>query len=77
MYFYPENMLAFPWQKGHIASISSSNLKRMDFLTDLFAYLSERKKWILAPVIMLLLLVVVVFIIGGSSALGTSIYSLF
>ena len=42
----------------------------MDFLTDLFAFMKERKKWWLAPVIIVLLLIGVLIVIGGGSAVA-------
>ena len=49
----------------------------MDFLTDLFNFLKERKKWWLFPVIFVLLLIGVRIVIGGGSAIAPFIYTLF
>jgi hypothetical protein len=49
----------------------------MEFLKDLFNFLKERKKWLLAPIIMILLLVGILIVIGGGSAIAPFIYSIF
>lgn len=49
----------------------------MDFLTDLWKFLKERKKWWLFPTIFLLLLLGVLIVLGGASAVAPFIYSLF
>jgi len=49
----------------------------MDFLKDLWAFLSVRKKFWLAPIIIVLLLIGVLIVIGGGSAAGSLIYTLF
>ena len=49
----------------------------MEFIRDIFDFVRERKKWVLAPVIMLLLLVGVLIVIGGSSVVAPFIYSIF
>jgi hypothetical protein len=49
----------------------------MDFLADLWAFLKERKKWWLFPVILVVLLFGGVLALGGASALSSFIYALF
>ncbi len=49
----------------------------MDFLKDIWAFMKERKKFWLAPVIFVLLLLDVLIIFGGGSALAPFIYTLF
>ncbi|SFB30117.1 DUF5989 family protein [Algoriphagus aquimarinus] len=49
----------------------------MDFLKDIWAFMRERKKFWLAPVIFILLLLGVLIIFGGGSALAPFIYTLF
>jgi len=49
----------------------------MEFLTDLLAFMKERKKWWLLPVILVLALIGVLVVIGGSSAVAPFIYTLF
>ena len=49
----------------------------MDFLADLWAFLKERKKWWLFPVIFVVLLFGIVLVFGGASALSPFIYALF
>jgi hypothetical protein len=49
----------------------------MDFLADLWAFLRERKKWWLLPVISVVLLLGIVLVFGGTSALAPFIYALF
>jgi hypothetical protein len=49
----------------------------MDFLADLWAFLKERKKWWLFPIILVVLLFGGVFVLGGASALSQFIYALF
>lgn len=49
----------------------------MDFLTDLWKFLKERKKWWLLPIVFVLLLIGVLIVIGGSTAVAPFIYTLF
>ena len=49
----------------------------MDFLTDLFRFFKERKKFWLIPVILVLLIIGLVIVFGGASALGPFLYTLF
>jgi hypothetical protein len=49
----------------------------MDFLKDIWAFMKERKKFWLAPVIFILLLLGVLIVFGGGSALAPFIYTLF
>jgi hypothetical protein len=49
----------------------------LDFLADLWAFLRERKKWWLLPVIVTVLLFGVVLVFGAASALAPFIYALF
>ncbi len=49
----------------------------MDFLTDLWKFLKERKKFWLAPIILVLLFIGVLLVIGGGSAVAPFIYTLF
>ncbi len=48
-----------------------------DLLKDLFAFLKERKKWWLFPVIFVLLILGIFIVMGGSSAIAPFIYTLF
>jgi len=49
----------------------------MDFITDLFKFMGERKKFWLMPIIIILLLLGIVLVIGGGSAIAPFIYPLF
>jgi competence protein ComGC len=49
----------------------------MEFLSDLWQFLRERKKFWLAPIIIVLLLIGVILVIGGGSAVAPFIYTLF
>lgn len=49
----------------------------MDFITDLFKFMGERRKFWLAPVIVVLLLLGFMIVIGGTSAIAPFIYSIF
>lgn len=49
----------------------------MEFLSDLWRFLKERKKFWLVPMIVVLLLLGVLIVIGGSSAIAPFIYSIF
>lgn len=49
----------------------------MEFLSDLWRFMKERKKFWLAPVIIILLLIGILIVFGGSSAIAPFIYSLF
>lgn len=49
----------------------------MEFLTDFWLYLKERKKFWLLPIIIVLLLLGVLIVFGSGSAFAPFIYSLF
>jgi hypothetical protein len=49
----------------------------MDFLTDLWQFMKERRKFWLAPVIIILLLLGILIVFGGGSAIAPFIYTLF
>ena len=49
----------------------------MTFLTDIWLFLKERKKFWLMPVIVILLLLGILIVFGGTSALAPFIYTLF
>jgi len=49
----------------------------MNFLKEMWAFLRERKKIWLAPLIILLIILGVLIVIGGSSAIAPFIYSIF
>ncbi len=49
----------------------------MDFLTDIFKFLKERKKFWLFPIILILLLLGIFIVLGGASAIAPFIYSIF
>jgi drug/metabolite transporter superfamily protein YnfA len=49
----------------------------VEFLTDLWNFLKERKKWWLVPLIVVLLLIGALLIFAESSAIGSFIYTLF
>ncbi|HUQ67313.1 MAG TPA: DUF5989 family protein [Flavitalea sp.] len=49
----------------------------MNFLTELWNYITSRKKWWLAPVIFILLLIGILIIFAGGSAIAPFIYTLF
>ncbi len=49
----------------------------MEFLSDLWAFLKERKKWWLVPVVFVVLIFGVVLVFGGASAIAPFIYALF
>ncbi len=49
----------------------------MEYLSDLFKFLKERKKYWLAPVVLVLLLLGILIVFGGGSAVAPFIYTLF
>lgn len=49
----------------------------MDFLTDLWQFMRERKKFWLAPVVIVLLLLGLLIVLGGGSAVAPFVYTLF
>jgi hypothetical protein len=49
----------------------------MDFLTDLWQFMRERKKFWLAPIIITLLLLGMLLVFGGGSAVAPFVYTLF
>lgn len=69
-------MCSSPTHK-HLKTQTHKHNKNMEFLTDLFKFLKERKKFFLVPVILVLLLIGVLLVIGGGSAIAPFIYTLF
>jgi hypothetical protein len=49
----------------------------MDILKDLWAFMKERKKFWLAPMIIILIILGVIIVFGGSSAIAPFVYTLF
>ncbi len=49
----------------------------MEFLSDLFRFLKERRKWWLIPVIFTLLLIGILLFAGGGTAIAPFIYTVF
>lgn len=49
----------------------------MDFLTDLWRFMKERKKFWLMPIILVLLILGLLIVFGGGSAVAPFIYTLF
>jgi competence protein ComGC len=49
----------------------------MDFLTDLWKFLRERKKWWLLPIIIVLLIIGILVVFAGASSFAPFIYTLF
>ena len=49
----------------------------MDFLTDVWGFMAERKKFWLLPALIVLIGVGTVIVIGGSSIVAPFIYSIF
>jgi uncharacterized protein DUF5989 len=49
----------------------------MNLISELWAYLRERKKWWLAPVLLLMVLVGMLLIFAQGSALAPFIYTIF
>jgi hypothetical protein len=49
----------------------------MNFLRELWAYITSRKKWWLAPIIFILLLIGLLIVFAGGSAIAPFIYTLF
>lgn len=49
----------------------------MDFLRDMWAFIKERKKFWLIPIILVLVLLGVIIVLGGSSAIAPFVYTLF
>lgn len=46
----------------------------MEFLRDFWAFVMERKKWFLIPIILVLILVGLLLVLGGGSAFAPFIY---
>jgi len=51
--------------------------RRFYLLTDIWSFMSERKKWWLLPIVIMLILVGILIVIGQSSSLSPFIYALF
>lgn len=49
----------------------------LEFLKDLWAYMRERKKFYLAPIILVMLLLGVLIVLSEGSAVAPFIYTLF
>jgi hypothetical protein len=49
----------------------------MDFLTDLWTFFMERKKFWLIPIVLVLLLLGVLIVLSSGSAIAPFIYTLF
>jgi hypothetical protein len=49
----------------------------MEFLTDLWGFMKERKKFWLAPIILVMLLLGVLIVVAQGSAVAPFIYTLF
>ncbi|HPB05240.1 MAG TPA: DUF5989 family protein [Prolixibacteraceae bacterium] len=49
----------------------------MDFLSDFWNYMKERKKWWLIPTLIVFLLLGVLIVLSSGSALAPFIYTLF
>ncbi len=49
----------------------------MDFLSDLWGFMRERKKFWLAPIILVMLLLGALIVLGQGSAVAPFIYTLF
>ena len=49
----------------------------MDIIKDLWAFMKERKKIWLAPIIIILIILGVIIVLGGSSAIAPFVYTLF
>jgi hypothetical protein len=49
----------------------------MDFLSDLWGFMRERKKFWLAPIILVMLLLGVLIVVAQGSAVAPFIYTLF
>ena len=49
----------------------------MDILKDLWAFMKEREKFWLAPMIIILIILGLIIVLGGSSAIAPFVYTLF
>jgi hypothetical protein len=49
----------------------------MEILKDLWAFMKERKKFWLAPMIIILIILGLIIVLGGSSAIAPFVYTLF
>ncbi|MCF8256853.1 MAG: DUF5989 family protein [Flavobacteriales bacterium] len=49
----------------------------MEFLSELWQFMSERKKFWLAPIIITLMLLGLLLVFGGGSAVAPFVYTLF
>ena len=50
---------------------------KMEILKDLWAFMKERKKFWLAPMIIILIVLGLIIVLGGSSAIAPFVYTLF
>ena len=49
----------------------------MEIIKELWAFMKERKKFWLAPIILILILLGLIIVFGGSSAIAPFVYTLF
>jgi hypothetical protein len=49
----------------------------MEIIKDLWAFMKERKKFWLAPMIIILIILGAIIVLGGSSAIAPFVYTLF
>jgi competence protein ComGC len=49
----------------------------MEFLSDLWRFLMERKKWWLVPMILVLILLAILIVLPAGSAVAPFIYTIF
>lgn len=49
----------------------------MDFLSDLWGFLNERKKWWLAPIIIVLLIFGILIVLTANTAVAPFVYTVF
>ncbi|MBI3034768.1 hypothetical protein HYY71_00450 [Candidatus Woesearchaeota archaeon] len=51
--------------------------RRFYLISDIWSFMSERKKWWLLPIVIMLLLAGILIVLGQSSPLSPFIYALF
>lgn len=51
--------------------------EKMSALVDLWAFLKERKKWWLVPIVLVILILGLIILLGSSSAIAPFIYTIF
>lgn len=74
---YQATLAGFPLYSVSLNDQSSEQTLHMEFLSDLWQFMMERKKWWLIPMIIAFVLLGLILIFAQSSAVAPFIYPVF